>query len=157
MLVSLMDNAYVPSFFWALFKAVRTGLIAMVAFYGVCVLSENADFPRWSDFRQLEQEGRWTEATVTLATPEDHNTCSFTYDVDGERFHGRASCGNLAVGAKMPVVYLPSMPGFSSIQSPRSHWYEPMVFLAGLSVFAGVVFGFLMFFQDWSRRRYAWK
>ncbi|GEM_PF-7067194 len=148
-----MDKPHVSSFFQSLFKAVRTGLVVMVTVYGVFVIKQNADFPRWSDFRQLEQEGRWTEATVTLATPEDHNTCSFTYDVDGERFHGRANCGNLAVGAKMPVVYLPSMPGFSSIKSPRSHWYEPLILLACFSVFAGIVFGILMFFQEWSRRR----
>lgn len=116
-----------------------TGVCVAGALYALLVLMDNASFPRWSDWRQMENEGQWTEATVTRATPENHGTCYFSYVVTGHVLGGRAGCGRHPVGASFPVIYLPSKPSFVSIEAPRSKWLGSAMGLACFSLFAGCV------------------
>ncbi len=126
-------------------SSVLTGICVAGLLYALLVLMDNASFPRWSNWRQMEDEGKWTEATVVRATPEDHGTCYFSYRVAGQVLGARASCGRYPVGARFPVMYLPSRPSFVSMKPPRSQWLGSAIGLGCFSLFAGSVVAVLRF------------
>lgn len=125
-------------------------MLAAIGFYLLVMLAENAAFPRWSDWRQMERDGQWTEATVIRPTPKDHGTCYFRYTVDGHVLGGRDGCGRLEAGDTFPVIYMRSKPTFVSMDAPRSRWLGFAIGLGCFSLFVGCVITVLAY---WHGRR----
>jgi len=111
----------------------------------VGALIENATFPRWSDWRQLEREGQWTEATVVRRTPQDHNFCYFSYTVGNQVLEGGDHCAQFKEGAKFPVLYLPSRPSLAAMHVPRWRWLGYPIALSCWALLGGFVASFMSF------------
>jgi hypothetical protein len=98
---------------------------------------------------RLLQDGQATEGVVVGKDPANHNLLRYAYEVSGRRYErgdqgGTADPGKpyaqVAIGDRIPVVYLRSEPQVAVVGDPRRHLVQGLVGAAvGALTFSAVV------------------
>jgi hypothetical protein len=127
----------------ALLTPTGTGLGAAVLVYAFFAIAINTTEHGWPDWYRMLQAGVEANALVTRTEPARHQTCYFSYSVDGRRYESSDfGCADRGVGNSVSITYLPGDPTFATTHSPREEFLFLVFAPLALALIAGVAAAF---------------
>jgi hypothetical protein len=93
----------------------------------------------WISWYHLATEGKKAKAAVTQRLEQNHQTCSYTYSVDSDKYEGRDEGCRFAVGQTIDITYSPEKPSFSTSSSPSTQLGAMILGPFALSLIGGML------------------
>jgi hypothetical protein len=114
---------------------VIVGLVTFVFFATVINLQTHG----WVAWYHLTVDGQRAVGVVTGNDPADHNTCRFSYAVQGETYSSADQGCAAATGQSVNITYDPGDPGFATTASPAGQLGILVGGPAGLAILGGLL------------------
>jgi hypothetical protein len=104
----------------------------------------------WLALYRLEHSGVHADARVTAYDRGNHNSCSYAYEVAGQRYSNTESCDNYDGGSTVAIVYDKHDPTISIAGDPTTRLDSQLI------TWLVAIAGFTFLITAGFRRLYRW-